>query len=110
MRCRWCLVLLTAASHRPPKFGVYGGIKCHRMLSLVNWLLIWSWLLCKNVPNSFSWLFAPMKVVPLSEKMSDGIPRLEVNLLKQDKKHSVVKFDTNSKWIDFVQKQTKTQT
>lgn len=69
IRKKWFLNSLTADSHKPPKWGDRGGIKCQFIPSLTSEffnLLLYSFEVT-NSYNSLSSLFAPTKLVPLSE-------------------------------------------
>ena len=92
-RFRWNFKLLTAATQMPPKWGDLLGINLHCILCEVqNWetsaWVFWSW---RNVANSLSSFLAPTKLLPWSLWISDGLPRLEINLRKAVMNASVVK-------------------
>lgn len=73
---------LTLASHRPPKWGDEGGLKCHEVLRIAN-------LFCTSADHSadmnlmspFTSVFAPLKLVPQSLNMFVQIPLRATNLL-----------------------------
>ena len=107
---KWCLAVLTAASHRPPKWGALSGIVCQVMwLSRKNVLRIevHSVVVSSLYRSSRSFL-APRKFPPLSECRSLGSPLLDANRFRAARKASVVKPVTTSKWTLLVAKQTKT--
>ena len=62
------LVNLISDSQTPPRCGLYGVLKCHS-------ILIWSRQLFNNFPSF-------LKLLPLSEYITDGHPRIAAKFLK----------------------------
>jgi len=100
----------TAASHRPPKCGAWGGMCVHLML----WVFVNVSMdcLCFTDPQRawISWISsrAPTKLVPLSERISCGHPRREMNLDSTARKSSVDSEEHRSKCTALVERQTNT--
>jgi len=111
-RLRWCLKIFTVASHSPPKCGAIGGIKCHVILcELAN---LFTRSLCSselnNAYTSFNWLFAPTKLVPLSEYILSGKPRLAMNRHNAARNPSDDRSLTTSRCTALIVKHTNTHT
>ena len=107
-RMRWRLKDFTAASHKPPKCGEFGGLKRHcicRSAKKFCTLSLWS-SDCNRVRSSCSSRLAPTKLVPLSARMVAQCPRREMNRRRAARKASVVRSLTSSMWTAFVAKQT----
>lgn len=62
-RFKWYFIDFTPASHNPPNFGDFGGVKCHLMFSTDDWLVTCCWCSCerKRRRNSWSSLSAPIR-------------------------------------------------
>ena len=79
----WYLADFTTVSHRPLKWGALGGMKLQEISNSQRKFLISDWT-CESLYMSYnSWicLWAPTKVVPLSE--CAGLPLCEMNRLKE---------------------------
>ena len=108
-RLRRILQLLTAASQSPPKCGALGGIVTHSTPRVAAYALSEDSLLVlkRRSWRAFNSLRAPMKLLPLSEKMVLGRPRRAINLLRPPIQAADVRAETSSIWTAFVAKQTK---
>ena len=103
-------MLLTPASHIPPKCGDRLGENFQsrdreaekwRIASLVCLLLSMEQI----SDNSF---LASTKFVPMSDSIVFGFPRLATKRVRVARKASVVRSDTSSMWIAFVEKHKNT--
>lgn len=106
VRCKCRFTDFIPASHRPPKCGALGGIKCHCMFLFAKLSAITDCVKvdCNNFLNS---LLAPMKFDPLSEWIFVGKPRLAANLLKAAMNACVDMSLTASMCTAFVEKHMK---
>ena len=99
----------TPASQSPPKCGVRGGMRCQvidaceqKWESWDREIAISRWSCCISC-------LAPKKLLPLSEWMWAGVPRLAQNRRRAAKNSSVLRSTQSSKWIALVEKQTNKQ-
>ena len=109
---RWRLEDFTAASHSPPKCGEWGGIKRHSICLLARNAFTFSlWSSdCNGSWSSRNSLFAPMKLVPLSEWMVEQSPRRAINLRRAAMKASLVRSSTSSICTALTARHTKMAT
>ena len=107
-RMRWRLKDFTAASHKPPKCGEFGGLKRHcicRSARKFYTLSLWS-SDCNRIRSSCSFRLAPTILVSLSVRMVAQYRRREMNRRRAARKASVVRSLTSCMWTAFVSKQT----
>ena len=100
------LAALTPASQSPPKWGALGGIMFHWVpSSAANWEIEFRFLesVSFNFSNSF---LAPTKLVPLSDSISWGTPRLATKRFRTTMQAVVLKSEATSRCIAFVARQT----
>ncbi len=74
-------IFFTPASQRPPKWGDRLGENFYSIFWTVvkEWTTSWVDLLVRRLWRSWSFRFAPTKLVPLSDKIVAGQPLLSVN-------------------------------
>uniref|UniRef100_A0A8D8AX79 (northern house mosquito) hypothetical protein n=1 Tax=Culex pipiens TaxID=7175 RepID=A0A8D8AX79_CULPI len=110
VRFRCVLTLFTPASHNPPKLGALGGMKLHSMAlgTSKSWIPRFRRSCLKSSCISRKDRDAPTKFVALSEKILRTMPRRLTKRSRAAKKASVVKSDTNSRWMFLVTRQTNT--
>ena len=103
-------MLFTAASQRPPKWGVCSGMNfcCIFCVEQNSEIASCDLFFFRNTISSLISWAAPTKFVLWSLHIRVGFPRREMKRLRQAKKASVVKSDTTSKCTAFTESETRT--
>lgn len=102
-------MLLTADSHNPPAEGQQGAFLCQVMSRSLILLKKSALRFCSiSLYSCFNKRSAPMKFVPLSLYICLGTPRRAQNRRNAAKNVGVLKSDTSSRCMAFVERHTKT--